>query len=619
MSRILLGVVLLAAAIPASATDLPGSGPLSTECFVVLRVDGTTTALLPTRLECTDGDPGCDQDGDCHNGSCTFRVQACVNQPDLDCVSSALRSLKIAPAKVGIAPPANLAGAACGDLANVVVPLRGRKKNKAGKQVIVLKAKPSSGKATDVDKDTLVCLPAPTGGACPTSTSTTSTTPPTTASLPGATTTTVAVTTTTTQVGATTTTQIGATTTTQVGATTTTQIGATTTTQVGATTTTTSAGGTTTTIPGQTCAAIVVGQPITGTYRLEGATGDKRCTTNAASNRFGACSSDADCGGTMGSCLDLPWVTADGQIMPFPTGVQTTFVVNTAAAFPACEHHTCIPCGDPHAACAGIPGCEVSGNVNGCIPRGTQGCCDHPGFIVPTFFVNILGGLCSRVDQIDCGLGVVNTSNPQTGDNEVTKNGDTSDPGPDCMYGTADDPPHKACTLAGEGNDYAGKVVTTYGNGHPDANGIHYRLTTPELSTTWSDGQSPSGTCADGSKYDDGELLVSQLILKAEPTSAGATGAFVDLNGDGCKRAGSGFAAGALDGPITVGPSPGPLRPQPYDGSTGSVSAAVSEVFSGPNSPIRDIGFVAVTPQKPIARLSSTTGCSCTVVPGCPE
>jgi hypothetical protein len=370
------------------------------------------------------------------------------------------------------------------------------------------------------------------------------------------------------------------------------------------------------------CAPIVVGQSIPNTYKITGTTGEKRCTTNSAANRFGTCTTDADCGNTAGSCLALPWVTADGQVMPFPTGVQTTFTVPAAAAFPGCEHTACVPCGNPNAPCAGIPGCEVTGNPNGCVPRGTQGCCNQPGFIVPTFFVNILGGLCSRVDQIDCGLGVVNTSNPQTGDNDVVKQGDTSDPGPDCTYGTADDPPHLTCTATGEGNDYKGKIVRTLGNGTPDADGIHYRLTTPELSTTWQDGQSPAGTCATGSTFDDGELLVSQLVLKAEPTTAGASGAFTDLNGDSCKRAGNGFITASnpsTDGPITVPGAPaGPARPQSYDGVQGAVTAAVSEVFSGPNSPIKDIGFVAVTPNMPAVIIPSVS-CSCTEHPGCPE
>jgi hypothetical protein len=276
----------------------------------------------------------------------------------------------------------------------------------------------------------------------------------------------------------------------------------------------------------------------------------------------------------------------------------------------------------------------VSGNPNGCVPRGTQGCCNQPGFIVPTFFVNILGGLCSRVDQIDCGVGVVNTSNPQTGDNDVIKSGDTSNPGADCCYNghpgsecvggvnMNDDPAPAACTLAGAGNDYAGKIVRTVGNGTPDASGIQFRLTTPELSTTWTDSQSPTGTCANDSTYDDGELLVSQLVLKAEPTSAGASGSFIDQNGDACRRAGAGFIAATnpeTDGPITVPGAPaGPARPQSYNGSQGAVTTAVSVVFSGPNSPIRDIGFVAVTPNTP-AVVVGAQACSCTPVLSCPE
>jgi hypothetical protein len=376
---------------------------------------------------------------------------------------------------------------------------------------------------------------------------------------------------------------------------------------------------TSTTIAG--CAPVVIGQAIPHTYRLNGTTGEKRCTTSAAMNRFGICTGDAQCGGTASSCQTLPWVTADGQEMPFPTGVQTTFRVAAADSFPTCEHAACVPCGNANAPCAGIPGCEVAGNPNGCVPRGTQGCCSAPGFVVPEFFVNILGGLCSRVDQIGCGTGVVNTSNPQTGDNNVIKAGDTSDPGADCTYNTGDDPAQPACTFIGQGNDYAGKIIETIGDGTDDAAGIHFRLITPELSTTWTDSQSPMGTCAAGSKFDDGEGLISQLLLKAEPTSAGASGSFTELGptGSTCKRAGSGFTAALPDGPITVPGAPaGPARPQSYDGTVGSVTSAVSVVFSGPNSPIRDIGFVAITPNQP-AVIVPDVACSCTIVPGCPE
>ena len=37
------------------------------------------------------------------------------------------------------------------------------------------------------------------------------------------------------------------------------------------------------------------------------------------------------------------------------------------------------------------------------------------------------------------------------------------------------------------------------------------------------------------------ESLISQIPQSAEPTTAGATGAFVDLNKDGCRRVGAGF------------------------------------------------------------------------------
>src|SRR5207302_7698408 len=108
----------------------------------------------------------------------------------------------------------------------------------------------------------------------------------------------------------------------------------------------------------------------------------------------------------------------------------------------------------------------------------------------------------------------------------------------------------------------------------------------------------------------------------AEPTSARASGAFVDMNGDGCRRAGSGFIAptnAEIDGPTTVGGGAArPLGLQSYALTVGAVTGAVSEVFSGPNSPIRDIGFVAITPNMPAVVVPAVT-CSCTPVAGCPE
>ncbi len=506
----------------------------------------------------------------CKNGtSCTFMLKACVNDAESGCTAGQSKKKKI-HAKgqhcggIGKLQVGASSSQSCGTPASILVKTKKHGK-KPGVCKITIAVKTKDGRS-DKDQLTLTCNPS-SGPQCPATTSTTTTTV--------------------------------------------------------ATRTTTTAPFCAPPVVGGTspCTPIVVGQPIPGTYKLQGMTGEMRCTTNAAANRFGACATIADCGNTAGSCLALPWVTADGQIMPFPTGTQTTFTVNAAGAAPACAHDLCIPCGNPNAPCAGIPACEQPGNPSGCVPRGTQGCCDRPGFIVPIFFVDILGGLCSRVDQYDCGVGIINTSNPQTGDLEVTKHGDTSDPGPDCTYGTGDDVA-KPCnaSAAGAGGDYAGKIVTSYGNGSPDPNGIQYRLQTPELSTTWMDAQSPPGTCAPNSVFDkDDAGLVSQILLKAEPTTAGATGAFTDQNGDSCSRVGSGFTALAPDGPITVpGGVSGPARPQPYDGSAGSVAAAVSEVFSGLGSPIHDIGFVAITPNMPIVTVPPMA-CCCTPAAGCPE
>jgi len=361
-----------------------------------------------------------------------------------------------------------------------------------------------------------------------------------------------------------------------------------------------------------TCEPIVPNQPIPNTYQLLGVAGPKLCQTNSAANAFKPCNSDSDCGGASGSCLQTPWITADGFAFQFPTGISTVFTVAAADPAPTCNHSACISCGNPAAACTGIPGCGSPPDApqNGC-SRNT--CCDTPGFTVPTFNIPILGGLCGRVDQVACGLGVVNTSHPQTGDNEVTKTGDTSDPGPDCVYGTGDDPVvQPACTVVGEGADTKGKVVKTIGNGSPDVSGIHFRLPTPMLATVWQDSENP---CPPGSTFDSGEGLISQLVLSADPTSAGATGSFSDLNGDGCKHAGTGFSSASPDGPITVGSLV--ARPQSYDGTVGAIQTAAGPIFSGA-APLYDIGFVGVLPSGP-ATVQPAETCTCVPVAGCPE
>lgn len=377
------------------------------------------------------------------------------------------------------------------------------------------------------------------------------------------------------------------------------------------TTTTTST--TTSTLPAFTCDPIVPGQPILSTYQLSATAGEKLCHGNTGANKYGPCTTDADCGGTALGCRQTPFVMAGAipqELSPNSSTIFTVTEEGTNTEQSKCGHKVCIGCGNPDAPCAGIPGCV--GNPQ-CV-RTT--CCDQPRFIVPPLLIAGLGA-CVRVDQVGCGIGEVNTSNPQVGDNEVRKSGDTSDPGADCQYGTGDDPAPLVCNTspAGAGSDFKGKIVRTVGDGFQDSPGIHYRLTTPQLSTAWSG----EANCNASATFDGGaETILTQLVLQAEATTAGATGVFEDMNGDTCGRAlgGSGFGSFG-DGPITLGNPT--IKPMPYGGGD-SVSVAVGIVFSGPSAPpvAKDLGFVAITPNLAPTVLPAET-CMCNAAPGCPE
>lgn len=122
-------------------------------------------------IQCTDCDPSCDLDGVSEaNGSCTFLVGACVNQPDVEgCSAIALKKVKATArakkSKVDLNSPAlPLDGSSvCGALLPWVVPVKGKKQNKPGKGKVTLVTKGP----TDKDKFTFVCNPRPEGEACP--------------------------------------------------------------------------------------------------------------------------------------------------------------------------------------------------------------------------------------------------------------------------------------------------------------------------------------------------------------------------------------------------------------------------------------------------------------------
>jgi hypothetical protein len=160
-------------------------------------------------------------------------------------------------------------------------------------------------------------------------------------------------------------------------------------------------------------------------------------------------------------------------------------------------------------------------------------------------------------------------------------------------------------------------VARTVGNGAPDAAGIQVRLQTPGLTTAWS---GDTAGCPPDATFEGGtETVLTSLILRTEPSTAGASGAFVDQDGDSCALplGSAGFGAGAPPaGPIVV-PAGAAASPAPYGGGP-SMSAAIGQVFSGLGAAGFDIGFVAVTPNGAIATAPAGE-CTCTATPGCPE
>ena len=119
--------------------------------------------------------------------------------------------------------------------------------------------------------------------------------------------------------------------------------------------------------------------------------------------------------------------------------------------------------------------------------------------------------------------------------------------------------------------------------------------------------------CCPGSDYNpaDGDLLITEFDFILSPTTDVASSAFVDKNGDGCKRSGSGFdtAAPGPDGPksLTGTPATGPCCAvgQP----TTVVSVGVG--FSG-GGPLYDLGFKSTIPNTVSACGAYSSASPCT-------
>jgi hypothetical protein len=160
-----------------SAGLLPGGKNSRSDCYIELDVEGASGTNKAT---CTDGDPACDTDGQCQ-GTCTFGVKVCLNQSNVSaCTPASFKK----PPKVGgglAVPSAQAANAVCGSQQSLQVALKRGGKKKGRKKIkatAIVDGKPKK----EIDQFTFTCMPRE--GACPTTTTTTTTTTSTLVTTP---------------------------------------------------------------------------------------------------------------------------------------------------------------------------------------------------------------------------------------------------------------------------------------------------------------------------------------------------------------------------------------------------------------------------------------------------
>jgi hypothetical protein len=315
--------------------------------------------------------------------------------------------------------------------------------------------------------------------------------------------------------------------------------------------------------------------------------GAKYCGGLSVANAFGTCVTDVECGGSVGQCQPIPWLGV-GSFAPFAIAkVDTTFTATGPDA--KCVHAASVHCIGSSDPCPGTPALVGSP------------CCTTAGFKVDTFFITALG-FCSRVDQTACGGGIVDTSLPMVGDNDLTKIGDTTTPaGAGCTYNGTE--VHPACAAT---EDKLGQVQTTIGDGFFDAPGVHTRLSIPQRSVTWLESTAPP--CDPTDTFDPGDLPITNFDLVLSTTTATSSGGYLDSAGDADAIAFCGAGPAAFMGT----PVGAPDLP-----AAGSRTVAVGPALSG-GAPLYDLTFSAVTPLTSPVLVAPVAACA-PPAPGCPE
>ena len=171
------------------AALIPGGGPPRTDCYLMFDVGGQEVSARA--VECTDGDPTCDSDGEC-DGTCRFQIAVCLNQNDPrlpNCTppvpgSPLDRANELGRNPAGLLFP-SFASSACGAFVGVDTPVTRRAR--PGQRIRALAVSPNRPRR---DRDVLKLLCRARTGECPATTTTTTVTIPggstmTTTTLPG--------------------------------------------------------------------------------------------------------------------------------------------------------------------------------------------------------------------------------------------------------------------------------------------------------------------------------------------------------------------------------------------------------------------------------------------------
>jgi len=165
---------------PVASAHFNGGGPAKSDCYVIY--DDLEINKGANKVECTDGDPSCDTDGECQ-GTCSFGITACFNDPNVaGCTPSNVTAVTVNGATLDL-PTVPTSENICGDRSIIAVPLKqGKKGPKKGKLTVKVTATSASKPKKDKDKFTLFCLPRE--GECPAQTTTTIAGATTTTTLP---------------------------------------------------------------------------------------------------------------------------------------------------------------------------------------------------------------------------------------------------------------------------------------------------------------------------------------------------------------------------------------------------------------------------------------------------